>query len=161
ISIEYQTISNLGLDRIANAVGSVALHPHTNKLIIDLGTAITIDFVDATNTFKGGIISPGMETRFNSLHTQTGKLPLISKSEEIHLFAHSTESAIQSGVIQGITFELTQYIDTYNTIFPDIEVFLCGGDAFFFEKMLKKTIFAEPNLLALGLQTIYKYNVTK
>jgi len=160
ITIEYQTISTLGLDRIANAVGSVTLRPNTNKLIIDIGTAITIDFVDANNTFKGGVISPGMHTRFDALHSKTGNLPLVAKDEKIYLHANTTESAIQSGVIQGIVFEIRKYIETYNTIYPDIKVFLCGGDAFFFEKFLKKRIFAEPNLLAIGLQTIYAYNVT-
>jgi type III pantothenate kinase len=160
IQIEYQSKNTLGFDRVAAAVGAVSIRPDSHKIIIDAGTALTIDYVDNTNTFKGGVISPGMALRFSSLHEKTGKLPLFSPPNQINLFGTSTQEAIQYGVVQGMVFEISQYIASYNTIFPDIDVFLCGGDCFFFEKMLKKPIFAEPNLNALGLHSIYNYNVT-
>lgn len=160
IEIDYETKETLGFDRIADAAGAVFLSPNTHKLIIDMGTAITIDYVSDKNIFEGGVISPGMHIRFAALHEKTGKLPLASYSDQISLCPKSTLHAIESGVVQGIVFEIHQYIAEYKTIFPDIQVFLCGGDAFFFEKMVKKPIFAEPNLLAFGLHSIYNYNVT-
>ncbi|MFO7867954.1 MAG: type III pantothenate kinase [Bacteroidales bacterium] len=160
IQIDYTTGDTLGFDRIADAAGAVSLCPNTHKLIIDAGTALTIDYVDDTNTFRGGIISPGMNMRFTALHEKTGKLPLCAETHTIELHPDSTTKAIQSGVVQGITFEISEYISAYTKLFPDITIFLCGGDTFFFEKILKKPIFAEANLNAYGLHSIYEYNVT-
>jgi len=161
IKINYDTKQTLGFDRIASAIGAEKLLPQTNKLIIDFGTAITIDFVSKDMAFEGGNISPGLTTRFKSLHDYTGKLPLLTANNSTKLYGKTTEEAIQSGVINGIVFEIERYIENYKAIFSNISVFLCGGDAIYFEKMLKKTIFAKPNLLAIGLHTIYKYNVKK
>ncbi len=159
ITINYKTPETLGVDRIALAVGAELIKPNSNKLIIDFGTAITIDIVTDKKVFEGGNISPGLQTRFRSLAQNTGKLPIVSTTDSASLIGKTTKEAIQNGVIKGILFEINQYILEFNTIFSDLNVFLSGGDAIFFEKMLKKTIFAEPNLLAKGVQFIYHYNV--
>ena len=154
----YNSPQTLGLDRIAAAVGAEYVLPKTNKLIIDAGTAITIDFVSENQVFEGGNISPGLESRFKSLHDYTGKLPKVNPSELFCLTGKDTTQAIQNGVINGIIFEIDGYILQYKTIFPDIYVFLTGGDTIFFEKFIKKPIFAEINLNAIGLHRILQYN---
>lgn len=154
----YESKQTLGLDRLAAAIGAEEISPNSNKLIIDFGTAITIDFISKEKEFKGGNISVGMESRFKALHDYTNKLPKLSAQENISLYGKNTQEAIQNGVIQGIIFEVEGYILKYQTIFPDILVFLTGGDAKFFEKMVKKPIFAEPNLIAFGLHRILQYN---
>ena len=154
----YESKTTLGLDRLAAAVGAETVLPNSNKLIIDLGTAITIDFVSKNQTFEGGNISLGLQSRFNALHTFTGKLPQLFPENSITLTAKNTHQAIQNGVIQGILFEIEGYISAYNTIYSDISVFLTGGDAFFFEKMVKNHIFANQNLVLIGLNRIINYN---
>ena len=72
----YLTPETLGRDRLAAAVGATALYPGENVLIVDFGTAVTIDLVTADNTFRGGCISPGVTMRFRALHDYTAKLPL-------------------------------------------------------------------------------------
>lgn len=155
----YKTPSTLGKDRIAVAVGANYLKPNTNVLVIDSGTAITYEFINAKGEYLGGNISLGMKMRFNALHTFTKKLPLIEQTEKFYLLGNDTQSAILSGVIYGIIFEMDGYIDTLKKKYPDIIIFLTGGDTFFFENTLKNRIFAHKNLLLVGLNRILNYNV--
>lgn len=155
---KYETPHTLGIDRIVAAVGAETILPGVHKLIIDAGTAITIDLVTSSGEFIGGNISPGLTTRFNALHDYTGKLPKLEQTEQFGLTGINTFQAIQNGVIKGILYELEGYITEYNTIFPNISVFLTGGDTIFFEKFIKNPIFAEKNLNAIGLHRILTYN---
>jgi type III pantothenate kinase len=64
-----------------------------------------------------------------------------------------------AGVQNGIIFETDAYIDDFKRKYEDLKVILTGGDTFFFAHKLKNTIFAEPNLVAIGLNRILEYNV--
>ena len=75
----YATPHTLGVDRIAVASAAVYLFPNQNVLIIDAGTCITYDFVNAEAQYLGGAISPGVQTRYKSLHEFTANLPLLEK----------------------------------------------------------------------------------
>lgn len=158
IQNNYETPNTLGLDRLAAAIGAEYFVPHKNKVIIDMGTAITIDFVDDNATYQGGNISLGMSARLRALSEYTGKLPLISPSDTTSLFGKNTVDAINNGVINGICSELNDYINIYQSQYQDITVFLTGGDSLFFEKRLKNAIFATENLVAIGLFYILKFN---
>ncbi len=155
----YQTKQTLGYDRIAAAVGANAIFPNTNVLVIDIGTAITFDMVNEHNEFLGGNISPGMAIRYKALHQFTKKLPQLSKNEDFNLIGKNTTEAITNGVQNGIIFEIDGYINQFSLLFNNLKVILTGGDTFFFAKKLKNTIFAEQNLLFLGLNRILDYNV--
>ena len=159
ISIKYQTPQTLGKDRMAAVVGATYLYPNRNLLVIDAGTAITYELVDASSTFLGGNISPGMTTRFKALHEFTKKLPLLVEQEDVPLIGDSTELAIQAGVVNGIVFEMDGYIDSLQKIYPDLLVFLTGGHSFYFESRLKSSIFVSVNLVLVGLNRILEYNV--
>jgi type III pantothenate kinase len=154
----YKSKTSLGKDRIAAAVGANTIFPDTNVLVIDAGTALTIDFISEHNEYQGGNISPGIQMRFKALETFTSKLPLLDKSEEFYLTADNTNDAIISGVQNGIIFEMDAYINEYKKKYTDLKVILTGGDSFFFEYKLKNRIFAKPFLTAVGLNRILEYN---
>jgi type III pantothenate kinase len=154
----YQTPQTLGLDRLAGVIGAHNIFPGSNVLVIDAGTAVTFDLINSEAQFLGGNISPGLDTRFRALHQFTGKLPLVEKSGIFSLVGKSTEEAIRNGVQNGLLFEIDGYIDRLRAEYFDCKVILTGGDAIFFEKKLKNTIFAEPNLVAIGLNRILNYN---
>ena len=154
----YQSRETLGNDRIAAAVGAYDLHPNTNVLIIDAGTAITYDFLNDRNQYLGGNISPGVEMRFNALHHFTGKLPLIKPQELNKLFGTTTTEAIQAGVQNGICYEVDKTIDNFKEFYSNLKVIITGGDANFFDKKLKNSFFVHFNLIALGLNRILEYN---
>ena len=77
IQIDYKTPDTLGRDRIAAAVGAYALQKDVSWLILDLGTCLTIDLL-ADNTFRGGLISPGVQMRFRAMNEFTAGLPLVN-----------------------------------------------------------------------------------
>ena len=154
----YKTPGTLGKDRIAAAVGAFDLYPESNLLIIDAGTAITYDIVNASGEFLGGNISPGIEMRFQALHTFTGKLPLVKRQPFDKLFGTTTEEAILAGVQNGVIFEVDKAIDTFKDFYKNLKVIITGGNAEFFDRKLKNSFFVNFNLIALGLNRILEHN---
>ena len=82
INNKYLTPQTLGADRLAAVTGANYLYPHNNNLIIDGGTCITYDFIDAGKNYFGGSISPGLNMRYNALNYYTSALPLVKSSNE-------------------------------------------------------------------------------
>jgi type III pantothenate kinase len=159
IKINYETKETLGQDRIAAAAGASHIFPEKNILVIDMGSAITFDMVTKDNEFIGGNISPGLNMRFKALHQFTSQLPLCQHSVQHGLFGKNTREAIISGVQNGIIFETEKYIENVKSRFSHSEIIITGGNSKFFDNKLKYTIFAEPNLITLGLYKILKFNI--
>ncbi len=153
----YKTPETLGKDRIAACVGANFFKPNTNLLVIDAGTAITYDVVNARNQYIGGNISPGLEMRRKALHTFTRKLPLIEMKDSVPAIGATTEEAILAGIVNGLTYEMEGYISALSAVYPGLSIFLTGGDTFYFEKKLKSSIFASRNLLLVGLNRILNF----
>ena len=153
IGIDYKTPETLGHDRIAAAVGANRLFPKTNVLIIDIGTAITFDFIDSSGTFHGGTISPGARMRAQALNHFTGRLPLVSVPSHTDLQGKSTEEALQYGIANGIRFEIEGYINRYKRLYDNLQVVVTGGGTEIFDYLYAETCF-EPNLVAIGLNCI-------
>lgn len=158
IGNRYATPQTLGADRLAAAVGAHAIYPGSPILIVDFGTAITFDFVSPEGEFIGGNISPGATTRFRALHHFTHGLPLCSPCGETKLLGDSTVSAIESGVINGIVYEIEGYIRDLEKEYSRLRIVFTGGESDFFAKRLKNTIFATYDLVAYGLNRILEYN---
>jgi type III pantothenate kinase len=158
IKIRYATPETLGVDRIAAACGALELFPDQNTLIVDAGTCINYEFVDAQANYHGGAISPGVEMRFKAMHKFTARLPLTHLNQEVNLIGNSTESCMQSGVMNGILGEIEGMVTRYQEKYSQLTVVMCGGDAALFENRLKPTIFAAPDLVLMGLNRILRYN---
>lgn len=155
----YDTPHTLGTDRVAAAVGAHTLFPTEDCLVIDMGTCITYDVVDAVGVFQGGMISPGFRMRFRAMHSFTERLPLVEPDDpNPTLLARNTRQAMQAGVINGLLAELNGLIERHRRERPAIRVLVCGGDAPFFESSLKPPIFAVPELVLIGLNRILEYN---
>ena len=154
----YTTKETLGKDRIAGVTGANFLFPETNILVIDAGTAITYDFINSGAQYLGGSITPGMKMRFRALHEFTDKLPLLSPNDNFNVPSTDTAGAIISGVQSGIIKEVEGFIHEFNKQHPNLRVILTGGDAIFFEKKLKSSIFVDLNLILKGLNRILNCN---
>ncbi|WP_413513759.1 type III pantothenate kinase [Myroides odoratus] len=157
ITNKYQTPHTLGLDRLAVAVGATILYPNTPRLIIDAGTCITYDFVNAKDEYLGGAISPGFQLRYKALNDYTAKLPYLEREEINYLIGQNTQESIQSGVINGIIAEIDSIIDQYKKNYSDLTIILTGGDTLFLARRLKNIIFANSNFLSESLNYIYQY----
>jgi type III pantothenate kinase len=143
-------------------VGANLYFPNQDVLVIDAGTCIKYDFVNKANAYLGGSISPGLQMRFKALHTLTEKLPLVQPVLNVdYLIGSSTEEAILSGVLNGCIAEIDGIIQQYKSNYKNLKVVLSGGDSIYFDKTLKNSIFASPNIVLEGLNAILDYNVDK
>ena len=107
----------------------------------------------------GGGISPGMEMRFKSLKTFTAKLPLVKADWNFPLVGYDTSTNILSGVIIGMAKEIDGIIEAYEEKYENFNVLLSGGDTHYFNRLLKKKIFADPDLIFKGLYAISEFNL--
>jgi type III pantothenate kinase len=161
VKVLYHTPATLGADRLASAAGAHTLMPGKHKLVIDAGSCITYDYTDDQGQYHGGNISPGLTMRHKALHTFTARLPLLEKSDKVALIGVDTPTSICSGVTHGTIAEMNGMISTYQEKIPELAIFLCGGDADFFESKIKAYIFVVPHLVLIGLNSILDYNVSK
>ena len=158
IKVNYKTPKTLGHDRVAAVVAASCSNKDKNCLVLDFGSCLTIDFINADKEYIGGRISPGIMMRYNALHQFTDKLPLCKMTNTQNLIGNDTISSINSGVQEGIISEVITVIDAFRKENEDTVVILTGGDCFFFEKALKNSIFANPFLVMEGLNEILDYN---
>ena len=156
---KYQTPETLGVDRLVLATGATLLYPNQNRLIIDVGTCVTYDFVDENDNYLGGAISPGLTLRYKSLHDFTTKLPLLSIESPASLIGNSTHESIHSGIVNGLVFEIDGFIAQYSAKYSNFIIILTGGDTHFLAKRLKNTIFANSNFLLESLNQTFQYKI--
>ena len=158
-SITYDTPNTLGLDRIAAVAGAQTLAPNNSTLlVIDAGTAITYEVIVA-NQYLGGNISPGVQMRLRALHQLTARLPLVTAEGDTPNIGYNTETAIRAGVVGGIVHEIEGYINEIKKKYPDVLIFLTGGDVFLLASQLKNRIFADKFIVIKGLNRILNHNV--
>jgi type III pantothenate kinase len=157
----YGTPETLGKDRLAGVIGARQLLPASDILVIDAGTAITYDLINAEGEYLGGGISPGLAMRYRALHTFTGRLPLLDYYDDAQLIGEDTSSSIHSGVLNGALAEMEGIIKGYQLLYPGLKIILTGGDHNYFDKRLKIKTFAAPNLVLEGLNLILNFNIEK
>lgn len=167
----YATPLTLGADRLAASIGAWSKNKGRNILVIDVGTCITYDFVNANEEYEGGNISPGVDMRLKALNAFTSKLPLVDAQGETPEMGVSTETAIRSGVISGILHEINGYISAFSHKYSQLYVYLTGGgqlNLHFSEKMptfalankkgAKISLVEDRYLVPEGLNAILEYN---
>ena len=157
IKNSYHTPQTLGADRLAAAVGAWAMSLDCNVMVVDFGTAITIDYVIG-GEYRGGNISPGVTTRFRALADYTACLPLCKPTEQVLEYGRTTTEAIEQGVMRGVEHEIRGYVEAFSKENDKNRIIFTGGDAKYFVKRNKNTIFADCEPLIFGLATILKYN---
>jgi type III pantothenate kinase len=159
----YDTPHTLGQDRLAAAVGASALCPQTNLLIIDVGTAITYDYVNDRGQYLGGNIAPGIKMRLHVLKQMTKRLPLVEveESELLPLFGKNTRDAIAAGVVRGVVFEAKGYMRSVGEQVDNFQTFITGGSAPYILNNLQQQVRFERNLVLLGLNQILDFNVRR
>ncbi len=157
IKNHYGTPQTLGLDRLAAVLGARHLFPADDNLVIDAGTCITYDGVDASANYYGGSISPGLNMRYKALQHYTAVLPLVEADADFTgYYGNNTINAIRSGVQNGLRYEIEGFIQSYQQQARHLNIILTGGDSVFLDTVLKNSIFAgyiklEPYLVLKGL----------
>ncbi|MDH4211439.1 MAG: type III pantothenate kinase [candidate division WOR-3 bacterium] len=100
ITYAYRDPSTLGADRIAAVTGALARF-RRDAIVVDAGTAITIDVVLSGGEYLGGVILPGMHMLSEIMHIRTAQLPEVVVRKPRNLAGRSTEECIQSGIFNG------------------------------------------------------------
>ena len=139
--------SYISPDRAASIIASRFLFNNKSCSIFDFGTLLTVDFLDNEGRYKGGNVSLGLHTRFKAVNRYAKSLPLIDIPEETVETGTDVATSVSSGVISGIMFEIEGYM-SHNP--ENINVFT-GGDAIYFAKRMKNSIFVVCNLVLMGL----------
>lgn len=156
---EYAS-ETIGPDRLALVAGAQRTFPNRNVLVLDFGTCLTADFIDDSGKYYGGAISPGLQMRYDAMHTFTEKLPQFSNGQnfDIPLTGGDTEGSMRSGAVNGIRFEAMGVIRDYQSRYNDLITVVTGGDHGILEVDPKNNIFADENLLLKGLDVIFLLN---
>ena len=154
----YETPETLGLDRMANVVAASNLFPGKNALVIDAGTCITLDLIDANGVYQGGVISPGLGMRAKALNNYTEALPLVELSEPKHLVGRNTEQSMMSGIMNGTVAEVAGLVHRFEQEFLGLKIIVTGGDMKWFEHVLKSETFADAFFTLKGLHAILQHD---
>lgn len=154
---QYGLPSYLTYDRAASIIAARYLFKDRGCTVVDFGNTLTIDFTDVDGQYKGGNVSLGCRTRFKALNRYSRALPLIDMPEKSEVIGNSFESSMYSGIISGIMFEIEGYIG----LNPDNIIIFTGGDAIYFAKRMKNSIFVVCNLVLIGLAIIADEYVKK
>ena len=147
----------LSYDRAASIIAARYLFKGRACTIVDFGTTLSVDFTGEDGQYQGGNISLGCRTRFKALNRYSRSLPLIDIPENPEVLGLSETASIGSGVISGIIFEMEGYL----ALHPQNIVVFTGGDANYFAKRMKSSIFVICNLVLMGLALIADEYVQK
>lgn len=149
--LHYDTPERLGLDRFFACYGAVA---HTNKsvVVIDAGTACTIDYMSENYEFNGGVITPGIGIVEKSLQKYVPNLPVVSREVPEIWPGKSTRSSLQWGIAGLYRDSLNAMIERYGREQGGFEVVLTGGDVEWIQPMLSRDSKVRPMLVFEGIK---------
>jgi type III pantothenate kinase len=156
IKIKIDKYNQLGSDRIANAIGAYSLYKK-NCLIVDFGTATTIDIVRKPGIYEGGVIAPGVKLSILNLNRFTALLPIFNLKVSKKTFGKNTEDALNAGFLWGYQGLINNIIKKIKTSFNcSFKIILTGGYSKTFSKFINNNSTIEPNITIKGIMYIYK-----
>ena len=147
---QYGLPGYLSPDRAASVIAARHFFKGKGSVVFDFGTTLTIDVLGPDGEYEGGNISPGFMTRFKALNRYSRTLPLVNPPSTVGQTGYSLVSSVESGVVGGRMFEIQGYL----SLFPEKVIVFTGGDALYFAKRMKNSIFVVCNLVLMGLALI-------
>lgn len=126
--LEYDTPDTLGIDRYLVCLGAKKATKEP-VIVIDSGSACTIDFMDENGVYKGGIIMPGLHSLVNIFKRTAPELPAIEVAFPKNFPGRSTEESLQLGQVIFFADGINMMLDRFSSIYGEYDLFLTGGDA--------------------------------
>lgn len=161
IKISYDDPSQVGADRIANAVAAYQIYGGP-IIIVDLGTATTFDVISEKGEYMGGAIAPGIETSSQNLFKSAAQLFKVSLKKPRRSIGKDTEESLRSGIIfgsvgqiDGIVDRIKEELKNKQKIKKKPKVIATGGLADLIAKESKAIEKVDPTLTLEGLRRIY------
>ncbi len=155
LGIDWQTdeYKQMGADRVADILGAICVY-NDNFVIIDFGTAITIDVI-VDRKYVGGSISPGFMLLIKSLFQETAKLPMVEIEPTLKLVDNTTIGQIKLGTIDIICRGINSIITELKQTYKDIKIILTGGFSTIAQKIIINDIII-PKLQFIGMNYYLK-----
>ena len=158
LNIHVEVPSQVGSDRIVIAVAALAEY-EAPLILMDLGTATTIEVVEPGNTYIGGVIFPGVKISLDALTSRAAQLPGISLDKPKHVIGKNTVDCMRSGMMYGTAAMIDGIVDRISEELGHSSTLVAtGGMAQFITPLCKHKIILEKDLLLKGLNIIYKKN---
>ena len=157
VGIDYPKPNSIGPDRLANAVAA-KFHFGAPVVVVDFGTAVTFDVVDAHGNYVGGIIAPGLAAMTDYLHEKTALLPKIKIREIKSAVGKSTEEAMLVGAVHGYRGLVRELIGELKRELraKKLPVVATGGYAKLIAAKLPEISAVEPDLTLEGLRLVWQ-----
>ena len=150
--------ARVGSDRIVAAVGALRDHP-APLILIDMGTATTLEAVGRGNTYLGGCIIPGVRTALNGMVERCAQLPSISLEQPDRVIGRNTEDCLRSGVLCGAAAMLDGMVERLEQEMGETATVLAtGGIAPLVVPLCKRKMVLEDDMILKGLMVIYEKN---
>ncbi|MBQ4429494.1 MAG: type III pantothenate kinase [Clostridia bacterium] len=158
LDIRLDNPASVGSDRIVIAVAALAKR-QAPLILIDIGTATTIEVIEPKNMYLGGVIMAGPRISIDALTSRTAQLPGINLDQPGNVIAKNTVDAMRSGVMYGAAAMLDGVIDRMaEELGHTSTIIATGGSAPYIIPLCKHDIILERDLLLQGLNVIYKMN---
>lgn len=152
----YANPREVGVDRLVNAVSAIEKYGKP-LIIVDIGTAITFDCIDADGAYLGGAIFPGIKIAMEALFMKASKLPRVDIVRTEHAIGRTTVQSMQSGAVRGYVGALTGIIlDMQQEMKGDVKVIATGGMGRMMAEHCMLIDEVDPNLTMEGLRLIYQ-----
>ncbi len=157
VGIDYPKPGTIGSDRLANSVAALK-HFGAPVVVVDFGTAVTFDVINAEGNYAGGIIAPGLAAMTDYLHEKTALLPRIKIVEPKGVIGRSTEQAMLSGAVYGYRGLVRELIHQLKRDMkaPHLPVVATGGYADLIAADVPEIIEVEPDLTLEGLRLVWE-----
>ena len=158
LNIHVDVPSQLGSDRIVIAVAALAEYK-APLVLMDLGTATTMEVVEPDNLYLGGVIFPGVKVSLEALTSRAAQLPAISLDKPSKVIGKNTVDCMRSGIMYGAAAMLDGMLDRVEEeLGSKTTVIATGGMAQFVTPLCRHEIILEKDLLLKGLNILYKKN---
>ena len=159
LNIQMDTPSQVGSDRIVIAVAALAEY-EPPLILLDLGTATTIEVVGKGNTYMGGCIVPGVRISLDALTSRAAQLPGIRLDKPRRVIGKNTVDCMRSGIMYGTAAMLDGMLERVEEeLGCPTTVVATGGMAQFIVPMCRREIRLEKDLLLKGLNILYQRNL--
>lgn len=153
LKLKYANPKEIGADLIAAAIGGINLYPNRDMIIVDLGTATTLELVSKDKEFLGGSILPGLKISIDALATGTAKLPSVEIAKPAGIYGSTTTEAIQVGLFYGNAGAIKEICYQYQKqVFKGEKPFILGTGGF-------SKVFGEYNLFDQIVPELVLYGV--
>ena len=161
VKVKIDRPEEIGADRIVNAAAVLAQYKPP-LLVVDFGTATTIDYIDAQGDYCGGVIAPGANLSLQALHMAAAKLPRVAMAKPQRLIATNTVGAMQSGIFWGYIGMLEGLVTRMqDEVGQKLPVIATGGLSGLFATSTAIFTHRDVDLTLRGLQIIYERNSGK